>query len=291
MIPEEILSSFLPEIAGIQNHSGRPPKVRSISGGSINEAYLVSYPQTQIFVKINSSSIYPRMFEIEEQGLSLLGSTKTFDIPEVFGFGSHEEVSFLAMEYMKPGSPGSEFAEDFGTKLARLHRTQGRYFGLDQDNYIGSLPQRNDQRSGWIDFFVDCRLEPQLKMASSLLSASDRSAFDKLFHRLDQLVPIEVPALLHGDLWSGNFLVNESGLPVLIDPAVYYGHREVDLSMMKLFGGFPNELFQYYHKEYPLEHAWEERVDLHNLYPLLVHLNLFGGSYLRQVQSNLRKYL
>jgi protein-ribulosamine 3-kinase len=115
--------------------------------------------------------------------------------------------------------------------------------------------------------------------------------FERLFHRLDTLFPTEPPALLHGDLWSGNFLCDTQGRPVLIDPAVYYGHREMDLAMTRLFGGSDAALYAAYTDEWPLERGWEERVDLCNLYPLLVHVNLFGGSYITQVEAVLRRYV
>jgi fructosamine-3-kinase len=196
------------------------------------------------------------------------------------------------MEWVEGGIKGQGFWADFGRGLALLHRHTRDHFGLERDNYIGSLVQHNTPASDWPSFFIHQRLEPQLKMARDRkrVEAGMAFRFERLFHQLDKLFPAEPPALIHGDLWSGNFLCDDQGCPVLIDPAVYYGHREMDLAMTKLFGGFDVALYTAYHAEWPLEKGWEERVDLCNLYPLMVHVNLFGGGYVAQVEGVLKRF-
>ncbi|MFZ1687503.1 MAG: fructosamine kinase family protein, partial [Flavobacteriales bacterium] len=183
--------------------------------------------------------------------------------------------------------------------LARLHGHTNSTFGLDpastagrRDNYIGSLKQVNTGQVTWGEFFIHCRLEPQVKMAidHQRIGMGDVLRFERLYGKLPSLFPIEPPALLHGDLWSGNFLCDAHHQPVLIDPAVYYGHREMDIAMTKLFGGFEPAFYSAYSDAWAMEIGWEERADLCNLYPLLVHVNLFGGSYAGQVAAILLRF-
>jgi protein-ribulosamine 3-kinase len=186
----------------------------------------------------------------------------------------------------------TNYWKDFAQKLAQLHKNTAPIFGLDHDNYIGSLPQSNRQTQKWTDFFISQRLEPLVTkaVASGLLDSQTAQRFDRLFSKLDQLIPEEKPALLHGDLWSGNVMTDEHGEVCLIDPAVYYGHREVDLAFSTLFGAFHGEFYEAYNEAFPLEKGWKQRIDLFNLYPLLVHLILFGRSYYHQVISTLEKF-
>jgi fructosamine-3-kinase len=173
-----------------------------------------------------------------------------------------------------------------------MHRHTADSFGLDHDNYIGSLPQYNQKRENWPAFFAEMRLEPQMKMArdEGRMDASDQRSFEKLYERLDRIFPEEPPALVHGDLWSGNYMVGPEGEPYILDPAVYYGHREMDLGMSTLFGTFGDAFYRSYDAEYPLEKGWEERSDLANLYPLMVHVNLFGGGFASEVRTILRRF-
>ncbi|MEM9024402.1 MAG: fructosamine kinase family protein, partial [Bacteroidota bacterium] len=163
---------------------------------------------------------------------------------------------------------------------------------LERNNYIGSLPQTNTPRPDWTSFFIEQRLEAQCRMArdAGAIGPELLRAFDRAFHRLDGFFPEEPAALLHGDLWMGNFLCTSDGKPMLIDPAVYGGHREMDLAMTRLFGGFAPAFYQSYADTYPLENGWEERVPIANLYPLMVHVNLFGGHYVQQVAQCLRRF-
>lgn len=264
----------------------------SVSGGSINQAKKLKTNCGDFFVKLNSANRFPGMFEAETKGLNLLRSANELFIPQVIAFGEENEEQYLLMEYIEAKRTISNFWEDFGQSLARLHKHSNSYFGLDHDNYIGSLPQANDQKESWADFFIEMRLKPQIKMARNmgLLSQSHVSHFDGLFKELPSLFPNEPPALLHGDLWSGNYMISPEGKACIMDPAVYYGHREMDLGMSQLFGGFQQDFYTHYNEEYPLENGWTKRLDICNLYPLLVHVNLFGRGYVSQVESVIKKY-
>ncbi|MBN4073018.1 fructosamine kinase family protein, partial [Crocinitomix catalasitica] len=165
--------------------------------------------------------------------------------------------------------------------LAKLHQCTANDFGLDHTNFIGSLQQQNERKTTWTDFLLTQRFEPMLKMAmdSGHISSSELAQFSKFERHAVDIWPEEPPALLHGDLWSGNYLPAENDEPCIIDPAVYYGHREIDIGMMHLFGGFSNELFEAYNEVFPMEKNWQDRIPYNQLYPLLVHVNLFGRSY------------
>lgn len=283
---QETLSKTLEKQISIES-------IRPVHGGDINDAYQVQANIGSFFIKINDAKKYPEMFEREASGLKELANTGVIQIPEVVTVGEIESDAFLLLEWVEQGNPSSTFWEDFGQQLAKLHQTTSDQFGWDKDNYIGSLVQYNSWKNDWSTFYILNRLEPQLKLAMEhgLLYSLHSNAFEKLFHRLDQLFPDEQPALLHGDLWSGNFMVSSQGNPIIMDPAVYYGHREMDLAMTKLFGGFNSKLYDSYQDINPLEKNWEERVCLCNFYPLLVHVNLFGGGYVNQVEGILRRFV
>lgn len=262
-----------------------------VSGGSINQAKVVSTTAGDFFVKINSAERYPGMFEKEAMGIGLLAAANTIATPDVIGFGKEGTDAFLILKYIDSAPKSVHFWDNFGINLARLHRHSKKHFGLDHDNFIGSLPQQNRQHETWEDFFSAERLEPQVKMAynAGMLDKQLLTMFDRFYTKLDTIFPKEPPALVHGDLWGGNFMTNENGEAVIIDPAVYYGHREMDLGMSQLFGGFNTRFYEAYHQAYPLEPGWEERLDYCNLYPLMVHVNLFGGGYANSVKTILKK--
>jgi protein-ribulosamine 3-kinase len=265
---------------------------RSIGGGCINEAYSLKTTAGNYFVKYNSAKEFPGMFGKEAAGLKLLADTKTIAIPEVFGSGESGKLAYLLLQYIESGTSGRNFWNEFGSKLADLHRNTSENFGLEYDNYIGSLTQSNIWHSDFLSFFIEQRIEPQLKSARNkgVYSLSDTRYFDSLFKSLHNIIPSEKPALIHGDLWNGNFLLTSDGSPCLIDPAVYYGHREADIAMTQLFGGFQPEFYHAYNQAWPMENEWKKRMDIFNLYPLLVHVNLFGGGYTSQVLSIIRQF-
>lgn len=276
-------SNTLPEFKEI--HSISP-----LSGGDINDVYKVSTNCGMYVVKVNDPQKFPGMFEAESKGLKMLASTG-IHTPYVMGFEENSDFTFLVMRFITKGSSSLSFWKTFGEDLAKMHQHSSSHFGLSYSNYMGSLVQQNAEKDNWAEFFVTQRLEPQLKLAydSGFLKSSS-SGFSRLMHRLDNIVPCEKPALVHGDLWGGNFIPSTDGKSVLIDPAAHYGHREADIAMMHLFGGFDNSLFQRYTDVFPLEKGWKERIDIHNLYPLLVHVNLFGSAYTGQVASIVRRF-
>ncbi len=293
-----IKNSLKEKIAELITHEpGDPVTVtgmKPIGGGCINDAQRVETDKGPFFMKYNSASSYPGMFEAEARGLQLLEAAGCLKVPAVVGYGETNNQSILVLEYIAATAQKSGFWQEFGEGLARMHQQpsdDGR-FGLDHDNYIGSLPQRNRKHDNWTAFFIAERLEAQLKMARDQGRAGKElnTMFEKFYRFLPDFFPEEPPALLHGDLWSGNYMTGEEGVPVIIDPAVYYGHRYMDLGMSKLFGGFSTAFYEAYDAQYPLEKGWQDGIEIANLYPLMVHVNLFGGGYLGQVKRALRRF-
>lgn len=267
-------------------------KILPIGGGCINEAFKLETQQGSFFVKMNNAQRYPKMFEKEAKGLHTIEQTQTLMVPKVIGTGITDQEAFLLLQYIKPKDMTPNFWQFFGKQLAQLHQNTQTSYGLEEDNYIGSLIQFNSPRDSWIDFFIEQRLEQQLKLArdNGRVDRSLTQSFNRFYKQLDQLFPTEPPALLHGDLWSGNYMINNQGKPLLIDPAIYYGHREMDLAMSQLFGGFNTAFYEAYHDHFPLENGWQKRLNYCNLYPLLVHVNLFGSSYLSSIKSVLKPF-
>jgi protein-ribulosamine 3-kinase len=286
MLPESI-TSYLADHSGIDVQSAQ-----NVSGGSINQAVKITSGKGNFFLKWNSSAPED-FFTKEAEGLSLLRSANSaLRVPEVIVTGKqvNNRTGFLLMEYIEEGRIGDSFA--FGAELAKLHQTTAPKFGLETDNYIGSLPQSNRMHNDWQDFFSKERIKPQLKMAidSGKMDRSLLAHWDRLASRLDELLPPTKPSLIHGDLWGGNYLFDSTGKATLIDPAVYYGHSEMDLAFSKMFGGFSGDFYEGYESVAPLEPGFSERVPIYNLYPLLVHVNLFGGHYTSQAAQLLKKY-
>jgi len=284
----EFFESILYQTLG---HSVQVLEARFLAGGDINTSAQVFSSEGLFFVKWNTAD-KEGMFESEGRGLDLLRSTDALYIPEVIGHGQYQDKAYLVLEYIDPVKPKADYWETFGQSLALLHsHTQSR-FGLDFDNYIGSLPQSNTLNPSGVRFLVEQRLHPLAGMAlyKGLLSNTLYEQFQRLYQRLPDLLPNERPALLHGDLWSGNVLVNEQGNVTLIDPAVYYGYREAELAFTMLFGGFDERFYDAYRESFPLEDGFEERVPIYNLYPLLVHLNLFGTGYLSGIERVLKQF-
>ena len=261
-------------------------------GGCINQGGKLTTASGSFFLKWNDEKKFPGMFEAESKGLHLLHQQNAIRIPKVIGHGKNGPHQFLLLEFIEQRSRSKNYWELLGQRLASLHRCSSEFFGLDHDNCIGSLPQYNHPNSNWINFFVAQRLEVQVKLAidGGAVDAGWKKKFEALYTKLPSLIAVEEPSLVHGDLWSGNLITDEKGEPCLIDPAVYYGNREADLAMTRLFGGFSWEFYSAYQEAFPLPPGSEKRVDLYNLYPLLVHVNLFGGSYVHSVEGILRAF-
>lgn len=281
---DQLLTKHLPPATQCQ-------KLIAISGGCINNTYKILTNRGPFFVKWNHVDLF-EMFDTEAKGLTILNARSTIIIPKPLGVGTLANKSYLLTEWVEKGSKSDHFWENFAVNLAKQHATASSEFGLDHDNYIGSLTQSNKEHANWSDFFIHTRLKPQIALASSknLVTNSHQSQFEELYQKLDQLIPNEKSALLHGDLWSGNFMVASSGEVAIYDPAVHYGHRETELAFTQLFGGFSEKFYAQYNEFHPLETGFADRADIHNLYPLLVHLNLFGSSYLSGITQTLNRF-
>lgn len=294
--------------AVIAKRTGEPARVarqRPVGGGCIHDARIFELDDgRRFFVKSNPRPL-PGMFEREAEGLAALAAAGALRVPRVIGTGGGDDDGgagdggdggdgggepFLVLEAIESGARGPRFSERFGRLFAELHRADsghrgpgGEPFGFDRDNYLGATPQPNGWCHDWCDFQRRHRLGHQLELARRN-GRSDRELDrlgDRLLDRLDHLLaePEEPASLLHGDLWGGNYMVDEAGEPVLVDPAVYCGRREADLAMTHLFGGFDDRFYAAYEEAWPLAPGADRRLEAYKLYHLLNHLNLFGRSY------------
>lgn len=271
-----------------------------LAGGDINQAFAVTLAGgREVFVKSNDQAD-PRMFPCEAEGLAWLAEAGAVPVPAVLAVCDARGggPAFLVLEMLRPGRKRRDYDELLGRGLAALHRAGAESFGLHQDNFIGTLPQDNTPCPTWGAFYAGRRLLPQVRLAvdSGPMPQAWVADFERLAARLEDsdgalVGPAEPPARLHGDLWGGNLHADAGGNPAIIDPAVYGGHREVDLAMLALFGGVSERMYDAYQEAYPLAPGWTGRVPLYQLYPLLVHVNLFGSSYLGAVERALRRYL
>ena len=260
-------------------------------GGCISNGGRVSTTGGNFFIKWNSLKRFPGMFVAEEKGLKLLADTHTLRLTKTVLTSDVEDWKYILMDFINNGTQGNRLWATLGEQLASLHQHTYSKFGLDHDNYIGSLNQNNSFTESWIDFFIECRLAPQLQLLrdSNRVDTKFVDALESLYPKLGELLPAQSPALLHGDLWSGNVIMGKSDLFV-IDPAVYYGNREIEISFTRLFGGFDSSFYDAYAHHFPLLPGFDQRIDLYNLYPLLVHANLFGQSYVSRISAILNKY-
>jgi len=269
-------------------------RAQEIQGGCINSTALIeTNTGERFFVKSNSHAL-PGLFPCEAVGLEVILRTNTVRAPRAVAAGESNSSSFLILEYIESAPARPDFHEFFGRNLAELHRSHADRFGFEGDNYIGSSPQCNEWKSSWPEFFAQARFEYQIKLLEKKGRATSEfnSRLAKLIERLSELIGRHNPrpSLVHGDLWSGNFISDEAGGPVIIDPAVYYGDREVDLAMTELFGRFDPKFYAAYRESFPLEEGYELRRDIYNLYHLMNHLLIFGLSYMGGVMDILRRY-
>jgi fructosamine-3-kinase len=284
----QFLESILFEGLG---HEVAVESYQFLSGGDINTALRIDTGEGYYFVKWNESA-GEELFACESQGLQMLREAEAIRVPEVINYGRKAEKAYLLLEFISSARPQPAYWERFGEQLAALHAHTGSAFGLPYDNYIGSLEQRNTPTDNGVLFFIESRLQVQAGLAfyNGQLPKNLYDKFTALYERLPELLPAERPALVHGDLWSGNVLVDERGACCLIDPAVHYGLREAEVAFTKLFGGFEDTFYGAYESAFPLAPGFAQRVELYNLYPLLVHLNLFGSGYLSGIERVLRKF-
>ncbi|MBK7944879.1 MAG: fructosamine kinase family protein [Flavobacteriales bacterium] len=266
--------------------------VTAVNGGSINDAFRLDTSEGRYFLKLNAADRYPSMFEAEADGLKRLREANALRVPHVIAFGEAGHHSYLLLEWIGNGVRNRAFWESLGSGLAGQHAHSADRFGLDRDNYIGSLKQVNAQHSKWSEFLIGCRLEPMARMARDLgrLDMADALRLERLYTKLDTFFPTEAPALLHGDLWIGNVICDTRNKAALVDPAAHFGHREMDIAMTRLFGGFDPAFFSAYQTTRPLEAGWEERLPVAQLYPILVHTALFGGGYASDARAIIRRF-
>lgn len=250
---------------------------RAQTGGCINETMTVSDRDRHFFVKTNRANCL-EMFMAEAIALQQIYATQTMRVPQPICWGTTGETAYLVMENLNLG--GSQNWDAMGRKLAAMHHvTSDRGFGWDRHNTIGATPQVNDWTKDWLDFWINHRLGFQIKLARRKgwrCPIAESQVYDAIPALFADYQP--QPAMVHGDLWGGNVGFAD-GEPVIFDPALYYGDREVDLAMTELFGGFPAQFYQAYQASYPLDVGYHRRKTLYNLYHILNHFNLFGGSY------------
>lgn len=263
-----------------------------VGGGSIADSQKIKTSSGKEFFVKSYSQSKSNILKNEVNGLKEIQKSKTVKTPQIIYY----DDDILILNFIKPGRKNKNFSELFGIQLAAMHRLKSDKFGFYENNYIGSNPQINlPLYSNWTDFYWENRLFYQFKLAEK--NNYINSDFRKLFNQFESIYrkiiegTEEKPSLIHGDLWGGNYLVDEFGDPVLIDPAVYYGHREAELGMTILFGGFDSDFYSSYNEAYPLSDGWKERLDIYKLYHIMNHLNLFGTGYLNQTLSIIKSYL
>ena len=269
-----------------------------VFGGDINRAYALRLSDgSVIFMKANTKQKLA-IFQGEAESLDFIRQTGTIRSPEVLAIGTDGDSSFLLLEYIPSGRGSRSSSEELGRELAEMHQAdtspfvRGGKYGALHDHLLGSGIQDNTPMDCWTEFFAECRLRPQFEKAYSYFSGTTQRQIESFLDHLDRyLTEPEHPSLLHGDLWGGNYMVDDQGHPWLIDPAAYVGHAEADLAFTELFGGFDSVFYDTYRNAAGLDSGYRERRDIYNLYHLVKHLNLFGGAYYSSVCAVLRKYL
>lgn len=262
----------------------------SLGGGCIGNAMKVTVENgTSYFIKNYANK---KMHEAEANGLNELKTANAIRIPRVVKFND----DFLILEFIESAPKCIGFSEKFGRQFADLHKMTSHKYGYFEDNFIGTTKQINvPQNESWSEFYFENRLMFQFRLAEKNGHSNNelKSGIKRIEKKITGIIgdSVEQPTLLHGDLWGGNYIVDQRGNPCLIDPAVYYGHREADLAMTKLFGGFDNKFYSAYQEELPLKEGWEYRENIYKLYHILNHLNLFGGSYYNQTISLIKYYV
>lgn len=272
-------------------HQEKITEFSSVGGGSINDAYRYAVGNEKFFIKYNHE--VEGIIEKEVDGLKAISSLNCIATPEVIAFEKIDGYEVLVLPFIKGGLKNPPAWENFGQQLAEMHSKPAPYYGWYQSNFIGSLSQTNENRDNFIDFFINQRLTPQIQLAqqNQYFSSKELNLFDSLFQKLNDILPDTKPSLVHGDLWSGNFMIGEEDKPYLIDPSIHYNFRETDMAFTHLFGGFESKFYEAYNAHFPLATKFSERIPLYNIYPLLVHLNLFGTGYYGSVMNNLEQYV
>ncbi len=282
MIQQSLLEELSKQINTHQDSTFSITDYESVGGGSINSSYKLSNGELSFFVKLNNSR-FADMFAAEAQGLEEIVNSQTLHAPKPIAYGEHQDTTYIIMEYLPLGGGDKHSIETLGEQLAAMHKITQKQHGWHIDNTIGSTLQINTYCEDWCEFFGQYRLAYQFDLAAS--NGYPLSQADKLLSDLNLIIDHQPSAsLLHGDLWSGNYGICEDGTPVIFDPAVYHGDRETDIAMTELFGGFPSRFYEAYWHYFPQEAGYSTRKTLYNLYHIVNHLNLFGGSYYSQAE-------
>jgi protein-ribulosamine 3-kinase len=280
-------------IAANTNSAFRLHSAAPIGGGCIHSAYALEGNNGRFFIKLNHPGC-AAMFDTEALALKEIAATRTVKVPQPVCHGVAGTSAYLVLEWLSLGRGHSRSEHLLGQQLAALHRPEQPYYGWAQDNFIGATPQSNTPSNEWATFWKQERLGRQLELAGrngyhGRLQRDGARLCEGLDTLFDGYVP--QPSLLHGDLWGGNHGTDDTGRPVIFDPASYYGDREADLAMTELFGGFGADFYAAYNEAYPLEPGYTVRKTLYNLYHVLNHLNLFGGGYLSQAETMIGRLL
>lgn len=281
------MEQIIQQLEAQTGYSLHPHRLTPVSGGDINQAYHLQTDSVSWFIKLNQPQLLS-MFTAEAAGLEELDTTKTVSVPKVIACNKTDHYAYLVLEYIALRAKNSQSERLFALQLASLHRQKQPFYGWHNDNTIGSTPQYNDCHENWVSFWQQQRLGTQLKLAAQQgYGGKLQSSGEKLCADIGVLFSnySPPPALLHGDLWSGNVAADQQNNPVMFDPACYYGDREADIAMTELFGGFGAEFYAVYQEQYPLDSGYSSRKTLYNLYHILNHLNLFGSSYLRRAET------
>jgi fructosamine-3-kinase len=279
----------------LSKHTGESTQIDDFQffyGGNFNLAVRLRVKNTEYFIKWTQGD-HQGLFEAEAKNLQMIHATGAIQVPQVLGVGRLDEKEYLMMECIESADKHANYWHDFGEKLAHLHKnTSSLGHGLDYTNFIGAATQENSWKKDGVEFFIENRLNKQVDRAlyDRKITPELAENFQRLYEKLPDLLPHEAPALIHGDLWSGNAMVNEQGLVTLVDPCCYYGLREAELAFTTMFGGFDTKFYEAYHATFPIEKGFHERIPLYNLYPLMVHVNLFGEGYLPAVNKILASY-
>lgn len=269
--------------------------LKSLSGGCISDAFRLTLENNfSLFLKFNSE-VKNDMFIKEANGLKEIKKSNTIRVPSVIKATNE----FILLEFIEPGKQKKNFFEDFGRMFASMHKFSNEHFGFYENNFIGSNEQDNiaddEEKNNWVKFYFNKRILFQVELAEKLGNSTSelRESVSALENKMEEIIGStnDKPSLLHGDLWGGNYMVDENGNACLIDPAVYYGNREADLAMTKLFGGFNSEFYSSYNETFPLADGYEYRENIYKLYHVLNHLNLFGRGYYSQALGLIRYYL
>lgn len=294
---ESLVAAVEKAISAATSSLAKIIQTRGTHGGCINNAEVVKLEDGREFFVKSNSNCPPDMFECESLGLREIQIANAIRVPEFVCAGRDRNTAFMVLECLVPSSKPHSFFEDLGRQLAELHRvtslrSEGR-FGFAGDNYIGSTEQKNRWSDSWLEFWRSRRFEFQIGLAKRNGYNDDRflRTADRFLNKLDQRICVDGdPSLIHGDLWSGNYMVGEMGEPVLIDPGVYYGNREAEFGMTTLFGGFNERFYSAYQESWAFDEGADERIEIYQLYHLLNHLNLFGSSYMAGAMEIMNRY-